>query len=217
MPILETEVIREGVRTGIWKITESAQELYQRLRLSDQEIAGFQQLKTDLRKRQWLAYRALVCDMLAEENVPVVNNHFGKPEIRGRDIHLSVSHTDLYAAVIIADRHPVGIDIEKVRDRVLRVRDKFLSPGELSMLDAGDIESHTLLWCAKEALYKVHGKKNLDFRKHISLHGYGTTPLDQFTGEIKEGGTCRHYKLNWKKIEDLLLVYVIDDEPHHIQ
>jgi phosphopantetheinyl transferase len=209
MPIISFQEIKPGIRRGIWHITETEEQLRKPLTLSQREMTAFSTLRTDLRKRQWLSYRNMVCSMLGTNRAHIYNTIEGKPEIDGLDIHVSISHTDQYAAVMLSDNHRVGIDIERPRDRVLRVRDKFMSERELMMIGSTDVEKHTIFWCAKEALYKVYGRKRLDFRKHISLNNLNNQEARSLRGSINSGGISRDYLLHWEKIGELIMVYVI--------
>jgi phosphopantetheinyl transferase len=212
MPITRIKEIRPGIRTGLWRIDEEVPELISGLNLSAEEASGYHLLKNELRKRQWLAYRRMVCEMLDTRQAPVHNDAEGKPLIVGYPHKISVSHTENYASVIISETHEVGIDIERLRTRILRIREKFLSSKEMDMLQEGDLGKPTILWCAKEALYKLYGKRNLDFRKQISLDNFDIRHPGSFGGKIIVGDIERHYRLNWEKLEDLILVYVIEDD-----
>lgn len=72
-------------------------------------------------------------------------------------LHLSISHTRGYAVVGVSEAHPIGIDIERLGDKVERVVSKFLTDEELALaygLDNARLALH-LLWSAKEAAYKL--------------------------------------------------------------
>ena len=57
-----------------------------------------------------------------------------------------------------------GIDIEYRSDRVKRIRSRFLAPEEEQNIDTAHEEEHLLVyWCAKEALYKLAGRKRWIF------------------------------------------------------
>jgi phosphopantetheinyl transferase (holo-ACP synthase) len=211
MPLIHVNEIKPGVKTGLWRILEPKEELLEGLDLSDREQAGYDLLKTDLRMRQWLSYRNMICQILESPKAPVHNDANGKPIIQGHPFHVSISHTDDYSAVILSDRYEVGIDIEKLRPRILKVKEKFLSDNELEMTRAGGLEKPTILWCAKEALYKLYGRRNLDFRKHISLDNFDLEQHDTFGGTIQVGDTIQRYRLNWERLGELILVYVIED------
>ena len=83
--------------------------------------------------------------------------------------------TSSIAAVQLDGERAVGIDIEYRSDRVKRIRSRFLAPEEEQNIDTAHEEEHLLVyWCAKEALYKLAGQEEVDFREqlHISPFPY---------------------------------------------
>jgi phosphopantetheinyl transferase len=77
---------------------------------------------------------------------------------------LSISHSHGIAAALVMTERPCGLDLQKVTDTVLRVRERFCSASEAALLRAGGVETEareavrlTLLWAAKEALRKERG------------------------------------------------------------
>lgn len=82
------------------------------------------------------------------------------------DIKLSISHCKSAVSVLLSKSYPfVGIDIEEISERPLRVRQKFMTREELLMFDSEDdnfcgdkqrMRIATVIWSAKEALYKAY-------------------------------------------------------------
>ena len=79
---------------GVWKITESLQELESSIALSEEEMALYRQFRFDARKREWLAVRCLLHQMLGYY-APVHYLPSGKPWIDGchNRTHHSLSTT----------------------------------------------------------------------------------------------------------------------------
>ncbi len=69
-----------------------------------------------------------------------------------------------------SDRAALGIDAER-NDRVQaqKLRDRFLSSDELSMIPADDVRQNVLAWTIKEAVYKAALTEGLDFREQIHI------------------------------------------------
>ncbi len=92
----------------------------------------------------------------------VKKDAFGKPFLEKYPHHLSLSHSFPYVAAQLNYDQPVGIDLEQPKAKILKIAPRIFSPIELA--DAGtDVIKHTVYWCAKEAMYKIHGKGNLHF------------------------------------------------------
>jgi phosphopantetheinyl transferase len=96
-----------------------------------------------------------------------------RPYLPNEEYHFSISHCGDYAAAIVSKTSRVGIDIEIPTQRIIRIKDKFLSPQEKTGWQADDLKpdiiSLTLLWSCKEAVFKWYGNGGIDFSDHIQL------------------------------------------------
>jgi 4'-phosphopantetheinyl transferase len=210
MAELLRKIIDEHSLYAVWKISERVEELRTAISLREEEDVLYQSFVAESRKKQWLAYRLLVKDLLKPDEFPVEYDASGKPYLAGSDFHISVTHTDDLAAVIISQHAKVGIDIERIRPRIEKVRDKFLHPEESAcIVKEKELEQLTLAWCAKEALYKLYGQRNLDFRENIRV----SLPAEagqKFSAEIRSGGKILKFQLQSEVIGSCILVYLLD-------
>jgi len=210
MAELLRKIVDEHTLYAIWQISESVDELRSAISLREGEEILYQSFVAESRKKQWLAYRLLIRNLLKPDDFPVEYDQSGKPFLAGSDFHISVTHTEDLAAVIISHHARVGIDIEKIKPRIEKVRDKFLSQEEsASVGKERELEQLTIAWCAKEALYKLYGRRNLDFREEIRL-GLPAEAGKKFTAEIRFGGKQDKYQLFSEKLDDFILVYLVD-------
>jgi len=207
------EILRKNIDNdttyAVWHITESADELRPAICLREDEEKLYGEFVAESRKKQWLAYRILVRDLLKPLDYPVEYDPVGRPYLAGSDFHISVTHSGDLAAVIIS-RRKVGIDLEQVRSRIEKVRHRFINDTELGMIKEDTaLEQMTLVWCAKEALYKYFGKRALDFRDHMCVEVPGRAG-GPFNAEIRFEGLTARYRLFSEKIGDSILVYLVD-------
>lgn len=173
MPFLQEINPSDGIRAGLWKITETAGELLANVHLSKSETILYESFRHELRKRQWLAYRALLKHLLAPLVTDLSYDLHGKPYLDSGSHYISVSHAGDYAAAVCSENKPVGIDIEQIKDRVVRVKERFLQPKELeSLTQENYLEQLYVYWGGKEAVYKLHGKPDVDFRNDIYIHPF---------------------------------------------
>jgi phosphopantetheinyl transferase len=95
----------------------------------------------------------------------------GAPYIEGYPYNISLSHTKGFIAFVAHPKpYPAGIDIEYKGERVLRVRERFLTPQENAAIDESHAAEHLLLyWCAKETLYKLLRDSGIDFRHALQV------------------------------------------------
>lgn len=106
----------------------------------------------------------------------------GAPFLFGIPSRISVTHASHLLAIASLPKTPeadlshfntrtaLGIDAERFdRTQVLKIREKFLSPRELEMVPADDVEANVIAWTAKEALYKAALSEGLDFRSDLQI------------------------------------------------
>ena len=176
----------------IWKITETLEELLQLANTIS--TADF---NTEKRKKEWIVSRLLLNEI--NPNYSVSYNAFGAPELNN-DSSISISHSKGLVAIIISQQK-VGLDIEQISDKPLKLSSKFIAKDLHENLSK---EKATLIWCAKEAIYKWHQKGNINFIKDIKLHNFEIAGKGILTAEFK---TERLF-LNYQKINNHYLVYV---------
>lgn len=209
MPIVR-EINPSGeIRAGIWHVTESAGELLSLVHLDESEQIRYESFSHDLRKRHWLAYRALLRHLLFPLPPGIFYDNNGKPLLSSGSHHISVSHSGEFAAAACCEVHAVGIDIEQLKGRVERVKERFLSPSELASINQENrIEQLYIRWCGKEALYKLNGKPELDFRNDIHIHPFDYLCNTNRTcmATLRLNDTPLEYQLYYEKIEEYMLV-----------
>jgi 4'-phosphopantetheinyl transferase len=177
---------------AIWEITETLEEL---LQLSNTiSTANF---NTEKRKKEWLASRLLLNEI--NPNYSISYNTFGAPEV-DNDGYISISHSKGLVAIIISQQK-VGLDIEEISEKSLRVSSKFVSTNNLKALTA---EKATLIWCCKEAVFKWHQKGEVDFIADIKLHPFESMEKGEIRAEFRNTPLI----LNYQKIHNHYLVYL---------
>ena len=170
MPLLYTKNTPTGM-LGVWDIRESVSILEKMYAPKSAELKKYQSIITTAKKQQWLAVRVLM--ELLDKDASISYDNYNRPLLDRSANHISISHTNRYAAVLIDSENPAGIDIEKVSDKVVNISGKFMSSEEMNSISDQDKLSHlTLFWCAKEAVYKLHGKKELLFKEHIKVQPF---------------------------------------------
>jgi len=83
--------------------------------------------KRDIEKKAALF---LVRQVLQNEGLEIIYAPSGKPMLQN-GVKISVSHANEKLAILFSfNGCEAGIDIEKVRDKILKIKEKFLSPAE---------------------------------------------------------------------------------------
>ncbi len=168
MPLFKHIAPDKYTRLGIWKIEEPVEELKSMVTLTSRDYLKLESFKQEKRKKEWLCCRILTRELTGKKNTEVNYNALNKPFIAGHFI--SFSHTFGYAAVITSKTGKVAIDIEKYRKQVIKVKHRFLSTKEIETLEPGtDIKKLSLLWSAKESLYKIQDSIGISFLNSIHV------------------------------------------------
>ena len=90
----------------------------------------------------------------------------GKPYLENNPVNISITHTEKYVAVILHEEENVGIDIESLDRDFSAVEKKALSEDEIDDLeDEKRNEQLAIYWCAKEAVFKLLSRYNVDPRR----------------------------------------------------
>ena len=100
--------------------------------------------------------------------VGIHKDEHGKAFLIDNDSHISITHTAEFVAVAINPTAAVGIDMEKTDPKLQRTSKKYLSPPEYDHAQ-DQMDRLCMYWCAKEALYKLYGKKKISFRDSIFI------------------------------------------------
>ncbi len=166
MPLYKTITPNSQTIVKIWKITESYDDLMQTVNLKPKSLQRVLGMKSGIHQCGFLSVRRL----LAEFGYTDVDLHYdenGKPHLEDGK-HISITHSFNYSAVIVSEEL-VGIDIEKQRPIIVNIASKFVDY-EFKYLDNTDeeyVKKLTVIWCAKESLYKLFATPGLSFKQHI--------------------------------------------------
>ena len=172
MPLLQTIQANETTKILIWKITESFEELRSQVVLKEKTQLRLNGMKSQMHQRAFLSVRMLIQEMGFTDK-DLHYDEFGKPYF---DCHnyISITHSHHFAAIIISEE-TVGIDMELQREKILRIADKFVDT-ETSYLNTQNtpdyIKELTVIWGAKEAIFKIRNEKGISFKDHIRVNAF---------------------------------------------
>lgn len=153
---------------------------------------------------------AFLLEKLFNKAVALSYNTEGKPELKAENCHISISHSHDKLVIICNTKEATGVDVELIRDKVLKIKDKFLSVAELN--EAKDnVEKLIIYWAAKETLYKVYGLKEVEFAKHLLIHPFELKQEGKICGEINLDSFRKKFNLHYETLEDYILVYILDE------
>jgi 4'-phosphopantetheinyl transferase EntD len=164
MPLFYQQDINEHTRFGLWRIEESP-DFFQ------ESVPVSREISHPHKRLQHLAGRYLLRQLFPDfpmEMILIADTR--KPFLADESFHFSISHCGNWAAAIVSRNERVGIDVESSSPRIMKVAAKFLDLSEIDLLIEQKVElSATLLWSAKESMYKWYGDGGIDFSEHLRL------------------------------------------------
>jgi phosphopantetheinyl transferase len=171
------------------------------------EFAPFYSLN-DKREIEKKAALYVAKNILNDETVEILYSANGRPYLKN-GIKISVSHAYNKLAVLFSfNEKEIGIDIEKVRDKILKIKEKFLSAAELKELEQASLEKYTLYWGAKEAVYKAHCTEGLLFAEEIAVEPFTFSEKGgKMKVQITRTGSEKKYILHYQILSEYVLVY----------
>jgi phosphopantetheinyl transferase len=222
MPLFYQQDINASTKLGIWFIREPESFFLRKVPI--------QRTITHPHKRlQHLAGRYLLKYLFSDFPYDLIRiADTRKPFLQNEAYHFSISHCGDYAAALVSTTQRVGVDVEIATSKVEKILHKFLNQRERAFLRSrqstvatsqfpakehlatGDWQLATLLWSAKESVFKWYGNGGIDFSDHINL--------DSFAFENRGIIKCvfshkmhAQLEINYQLFESLCLSWVVSD------
>jgi len=213
MPLFYQQDINETTRLAVWKIEETESFFSSTVPLQ-------RQITHPHKRLQHLAARYLLRYLFPSfpyDEILVADTR--RPYFADEKFHFSISHCGDYAAAIVSTKERVGIDVEIPALKIFRVVHKFLHPAEMAAFgqseDTGsaaartvaDARLPTLLWCAKEALYKWWAHDEVDFSEAFQLDAFTAAPNGTISAHIVGNDETVHLPLAYLQLPQLCIVW----------
>ncbi len=211
MPALQFERFAPEIQAIVWEGSESPAELLDPL----PEAWRGQLPHNDVRLKDTLsARRALLALAPDAARDGFEKDNFGKPHFKGLDtLEFSLSHSHGHAAALVSPQ-ACGVDLQLRVDKILKLRRKFERPDERAFIEgqADEVGALHVLWGAKESLFKLWGKRLIDWHEHLIVYEFEHNPKGgEFKGEVRKDGVVIRAKLWFRWIGDYCLVAAVAD------
>ena len=208
MPLIKIQHTGKQSGWAIWFITETKEELTS---LSPEACPP--EIISEQKNKEWLAGRILLKTLVEYSGLDysgIRKDEFGKPFLNDHPNPISLTHSFPYVAAQIDIQQSVGIDLEQPKEKLLKIAHRIMADYELA--DAGqDILKHCVYWCAKEALYKVYGKRGLIFSNHLNVEPFALKSFGELKGRIESDGYEMKVDLCYSIQPEYVLVYTKRD------
>ncbi|MBS2097089.1 4'-phosphopantetheinyl transferase family protein [Carboxylicivirga linearis] len=210
MPLERIIEKSEKEKVAIWHLTESLDDLLQLINLSKKDQETLKEFRLDKRKQEWICSRILIQHLLGEyPQIEYTDN--GKPFLSNQSNHISISHASGYVAVSISD-FPTALDIEICSPRVEKAASRFVHTDEwLFITDEERVNFLTLIWSAKETLYKYFDEWGVVFKEHFRIKSFEISSKGQFKSHCKYKQHNKDLVLDYEITPNYALVYHLND------
>jgi len=206
MPLIKTISAKNNTKILVWKIEEAFEYMREATLLTSKSLERLSNFKNEIHKKQFLCVRQLLqLNHLTDEDL--FYDKVGKPFLKG-DKYISISHSSSYAVIALSDKN-IGVDIERQNPKISLVQSKFIGD-EQSFIEKGlENEYLSIIWSAKESLYKIFGLKGISLKHHIKIHPFKLS--DKKTSAIIEKDNYKMvFEVHFSKIENYTLVFVMN-------
>lgn len=136
----------------------------------------------------------------------------GEPYLFPEVGNISISHAFPFVSIAISQKK-IGIDLEKISDKMLKVKHKFLCDSEILWTNGKENEAEllTIIWAIKESLYKMHSSKYWSLKKHYEVSEFSINNLNQIKCSVFDESFCDTFTAKVIKIEDYYFAKVLDE------
>ena len=205
MPFLKDFIINQNTKIKLWEV--SIGEL-KKLKLNDYDRIILESKKTDLSKEQFLSIRKLI--ELENTNFKIRYDKSGRPSINSK-LNISISHSKEVTGIVLSNSSKMGIDIQIIESKILKIKNKFLNDFERSNTEyKSDIDYLIMIWTAKESIYKALGIKGISFSENIVINRV-IEKEKKGEGYYINGNEKTKFNLNFFYLDNYTICYAFED------
>ena len=209
MPLYKSHFFDSNTQILVWEITETFDELRPQVVLNMKNRRRLEGMKSQMHQIGFLSVRKLLQEA-GYNDLELYYDEFGKPHLKDEK-HISITHSHHFSAIIISDK-TVGIDIELHREKIIRIADKFATK-ELEYLNNNNtkeyIQKLTVIWGAKEAIFKIQNEKGISFKDHINVQSFDLDK-NQTTADLTFGNIHKKFNIYYESVKGFGLVYAME-------
>lgn len=209
MPLHSATVDNQGIALAIWQLHD-AESLHREATARSLNLTELATIQHPKRYTESVAGRLALYEagkLLGYAFSQITKDEFGKPHVTEAGYEISLTHSSEFAAAIVS-QIPCGLDIEPIRAKLNRVCSKFLSEHELAHA-AQDTERLCVYWTAKEAIYKLYGKRQLVFKRDIAIEVFTLQEEIALTGFLLTSAAQQQIWLRSLSLPGYRLTYTV--------
>lgn len=207
MPLYKTITVDEHTKVFIWKVEESFEWLSEGIELTEHCRKRVDGMKSEIHRRGFMSIRHLMAEAGYKDH-DLYYDDLGKPHLKD-DQYISITHSFNFTAIIISNKD-VGIDIEKQRNKILKIASKFTPLDEYHTLanEEALIRKLTIVWGAKESVYKMLAQPGIGFLQHINVTDFDFDDAETTT-HVRYNGIDAWFDISFLEFENFTCVHAM--------
>ena len=207
MGLIINREVTAGCRLGMWNITEDYETLFRMTYLNNDDIRRLNGFKNLSRKLESLSVRALLQQM-TRPDARIVYQQSRKPYTDDGEYNISISHSHKQTSILLGKNKRVGVDLEYMSHKIERLAHKFINEREIITSDPALRNEHLYIhWCAKEALYKICDKVDINFQKNLTIQPFLPDTQGQIFGIVRNNHRNEEFEMYYSLENNYVLVY----------
>jgi phosphopantetheinyl transferase len=203
MPLYKEVIINHTTTLYLWKITEDLEWFTDVVELNNSSQKRINSMKSESHQKGFLAVRMLL-QHLGYNDFDLEYDAKGKPYLKD-DKYISISHSHEFSAIAVST-HSIGIDLEMVKEKTLKIASRFMDVSHLENLsDIEKIQKATVIWGIKESIFKIKSIEGISFTNHIFEKKFNLE--DKITkAQLRFNSEIENYNLVFNFIDNYIYV-----------
>ena len=193
-----------GIDVCIYPVSLVGDIDQERKKLSPRDQVRLRQIPHPQKQREFVASRLALRELdpnyrlTYEGRIPWMDN----------GMYVSLTHAHNVGAAMLSKDYIVGLDVEMQREQLFKISEKFLHPEEkLRVRPERALEDLHVYWGAKEALFKIWKKGEVDFSHELRVDPFPATDIGETTAQILKNDSLIHCIVNYQMVAGYHLVF----------
>jgi 4'-phosphopantetheinyl transferase len=203
MPLYKEVIINDTTTLYLWKITEDLEWFIDVVDLNISSKKRIDSMKSESHQKGFLAVRMLL-QHIGYSDFDLYYDSYGKPHLKDGKC-ISISHSHEFSAIAVST-HSIGIDLELVKEKTLKIASRFMDVSHLENLsEIEKIQKATVIWGIKESIFKIKSQEGISFPNHIFENKFNLD--DKITeAQLRFNSEIENYNIVFNFVEDYIYV-----------
>lgn len=195
--------INPNTTAYFWNISEDLSYFINTCSLTQHSEQRLQTMKAGSQQKGFLAVRMLL-QHIGFSDADLMYDSNGKPHLQNGK-HISISHSHQFSTIAISNE-PIGIDIEIIKEKTLKIAPRYLDMSHLKNLSIEDQTiKATVIWGIKEAIFKIKNQSGISFPNHIFESDFDISDK-KATAQLRFNDAIENFSILFDVIENYAFV-----------